>query len=276
MIEWSIGQQVRLKEAYARTGRFLGVSVSAEGVLVSCKIEEDPASTSLVGASLTVWPGTGGGANNIEQPFLAAQVPEMVTCLVATVNPVNETALDLVQNVVVAGTDVGAYIVLDLNNMGEGKAGVEKLLTRVLHSDRVSAVALSLDGTHFMSASESGTVFVCELRLSRDSSRYATRRCLQYLHSCVLRTLGHSRPLTTYCRRSCHLRLLRRHDTRIDAMDTNETLLIDDAVTLAERTTLQGVEAQIQQLQADLVEQQSINNYQVEAASQEREKVRLQ
>ena len=59
-------------------------------------------------------------------------------------------------------------------------------------------------------------------------------------------------------------------------MDTNETLLIDDAVTLAERTTLQGVEAQIQQLQADLVEQQSINNYQVEAASQEREKVRLQ
>lgn len=30
---------------------------------------------------------------------------------------------------------------------------------------------------------------------------------------------------------------------------------------------------QIQQLQADLVEQQSINNYQIEAATQEREKV---
>jgi hypothetical protein len=56
-------------------------------------------------------------------------------------------------------------------------------------------------------------------------------------------------------------------------VEAGETVLPEDAVTLAERAVLSGVDGTIQQLQADLLEQQSINNYQVEAAMQEREKV---
>jgi WD40 repeat protein len=174
VIEWRVGQAGRVKEAFSRGGRFQGLGISFDGSLVTARMDDESseAMEEQEGAALYVWPGHGGGGNNIEQAYRSVALPSPATSLVMTANPSLDASMSFAQNLMVVGTEDGSYLLVDLKaalgGPEDGDAAASPIMTRVLHSNRVAALGLSIDGTCLFSAAQDGTVYVSDLKIARD------------------------------------------------------------------------------------------------------------
>lgn len=232
--EWEIGKPTRLRDNFLKNHRYHGLAVSRNGTLASSVVNEDFASTAAGAVSLCVWQTT----TSIEQPGIHVPLDESVTCILMTQTPTTDHNKDIVQNLLIAGTEKGGLVVAELKDLCEEKAGGEASAlvgNRVLHSGRITAMTMSVDSTWLFTASEGGVLVVSKIEVRKGDSI---------------------------------------SDSRSTGLDSNEPLLTDESVTVAERVVLLGYDSRLQQLQSDLMEQQSINNYQIEVVTQEREKVR--
>jgi len=105
IFEWEVGKSARIRENINKMSSYVSLAQSANGALVAARIDEEvviiPGANSKAKSNLSIW----DAGSNIEQSPKKVYLLDEVTRITATTNLPVDNSLQLIENVVIAGTN---------------------------------------------------------------------------------------------------------------------------------------------------------------------------